>query len=115
MAQRGRLRGEVAGFDGHVLGGCAVAVPVGQSIDRLADGDADRAIPQRLDDPRNLVRRDRGAAVVAGVVHPGRRPGQLGRREAGRVHAYQGVAYADVRTRCLLVGELLGPTTLTKT
>ena len=49
-----RLRGQVTGLDGNVLGGRPVTPLVGQPEHLVADGESGRAQSQRGDDPRHL-------------------------------------------------------------
>ena len=107
MADAERLGGEVAGLDGEVRRRRPVAVPVGEPEHRVTDGDAGRPGAERDHDAGELVTRDHRAAVPSGAVDPGRGPGQLGRRDARRVHGDQDVADAGDRSRRRLVPELL--------
>jgi hypothetical protein len=106
VADGGGLGGEIARFDGDILGGGAIAVPVGEAVDLVAHGQAAGPIAEGDDHARDLVAGDHRSAVPTQAVGPGRWPAQLGWGEAGRADLEEHVANAQRRPWRLLVDEL---------
>jgi hypothetical protein len=50
-----RLRGQLAGFDGDVLGGCPVTQWIGQPEHLVPNGDSSDPESERHDDARHLL------------------------------------------------------------
>ncbi len=107
--ERGRQRRQVTRLHGHILGCRAVAVPVGQRVDSVADCRPGCAIAQGRDHPGDFVGRNYRASVPARAILPGWRPAQLGRRDARRTHVHQCVAHSYRWRRRLLVDQPLRP------
>src|SRR5262249_11446542 len=65
-----RLRGQVTGFDGEVLGGRPVTQLAGQPERLVAGGDSGRSVSQRGDDPRHVVAGDDRGRLMTGPAGP---------------------------------------------
>jgi len=111
VRERGGLGRELAGVgpDGNVLRVSTVTADVRVAEDLVADGEAGRIGPDRLDDPRDLVARDDRRHAGRGImVEPRPRPVQLARAHAAGVHPDQDILRAEPGRRRLLVDEAGG-------
>ena len=88
---------EVACLDGGVLGQRAVAGPVGEAEDPLADGQAGGAVAQFDDDSGQFVPGNGRRAVTAGPVGPCGGPLEFAGGEPGGVHFHDDVVFGGVR------------------
>jgi hypothetical protein len=108
VSRRDGLPGEIPGAQRDVFGSRAVVVELDEPVHCVPDGDVHDAVPDGLDHSRHLVRRDGRHARVAGAVHPGLVPSELGRRDPCGVDPYQRLANVRLGSRRLLVRQLLG-------
>jgi hypothetical protein len=104
VVDRLRLRRQIASFDRDVLGGPAVAIPVDEPEDLVADPHTGCAVAERDDDAGPFVSGDERRAVTACFVGE-ERPGQLGGGEAGSLHLDEGVADGRLGVRRVFVDE----------
>ena len=98
-------RGEVACLDSGVFGQRAVAGPVGEAEDPLADGEAGGAVAQLDDDSGQFVPGNAGRAVTAGPVGPGCGPLEFAGGETCGVDAHDDVVLGGVRIGQVGQGE----------
>jgi hypothetical protein len=110
--RRGRLesygvgdRSQVACLDGDILGGAAVAVPVGQPEDTVTDLETGGAIANFGDNAGHLVCGDARRAVAAGPIRPGSWPVELVGHEGCGVHSDDHVTGGGVRVGGILEHE----------
>ena len=108
MVDAARPRREIARFYGDQLRGSAVAIPIGEAVDLVADADAGGSEAQAGDDAGQFVTGNDRRSIVAAAIDPCRRPLQLSRRIARGVYLDERVAGAGLGRRSGLADELVG-------
>ena len=109
MGYRARPVRQVGRRGRHVAGGGPVPVERDEAVHLLPDGQATRVLAQPANNAGHLVRGDDRRAVPAVPGGPRQVPGQLGERDAGRMHLHQGLARPRYRDRGLLEYQLFRP------
>ena len=109
VGYRARPACQVGRRSWHVVGSGSVPVERDEAVHLLPSGQAGRVLAQHANNPGHLVRGNDRRAVPAIPGGPGRVPGQLGKRNARRVHLHQGLARPRHRDRGLLEYQLLWP------